>query len=646
MSEQKASGVDLHALENDYEIQGELRGTESARYYIGRTKQDPPAEVAIIVVRAPGSGQSNALTHLGSDVQILADRPHPSLVQVIGGHWLGNDAYAIVTERVIGETLSELLERGEKFGNARAAMLLQEISGALDWAREHGVVHRGVTPDSLTIERDTNRIHVAFTPTPIPITGVPDASGDARTLGLLAWALLTGAPAAEGETRSLGEVCPNLATRVVESTDKMIRSKDHRDAPDIPSFIGVVAAGDALKQAEVELSAQKEEYDEQHRAALQACEVQRQEVEQHASEQASMLAGEREEFERKIAEERAAIEAERVTFETMMAERKDRFAAVRAELDEQRVELERRLAELESYRTDVEKLRDEAIAAREEAHAAAKTAAAKAEEFNAATAAANAAANAANAAHAADVANAPAHAPVAPLPIVPVMDVLEPHPRPELAKPPKAPKWSKIDKVDLDSTDITELPQGRPRWMIPAGVATLVLILVAVIIGVTHRTPSPEAAVKVGSTTIRPTVTPPPRGTVPAGGFLSQSAGGALASKFVGSPLVNGATAPATPPGSVVPLPADTTHVRTQAEQDSIAAAAAARAKRAAARAEARRRAAADSAATANASNPIFAIPPRPDSLRRDSVKRDTVRRDTVVKRDTIKPPTDTAGRP
>src|SRR5580765_8476748 len=108
MSEQKASGVDLRALENDYEILGELRGSESARYYIGRTKQDPPAEVVITVVRAPGSGQSNALSHLGSDVQILADQTHPSLVRVYGGHWLGNDAYAIVGERVIGETLAEL----------------------------------------------------------------------------------------------------------------------------------------------------------------------------------------------------------------------------------------------------------------------------------------------------------------------------------------------------------------------------------------------------------------------------------------------------------------------------------------------------------------------------------------------------------
>src|SRR5262249_32273735 len=150
---------------------------------------------------------------------------------------------------------------------------------------------------------------------------------DARTIGKLAWAFLTGKAYAPTETRSLGEAAPNLASRVVEATDKLIRSKDHADRPDIDAYLSTLAAGDALKQAEVELLAQKEEYDEAHRLELQKCELHRQEVEQHAAEQASLLAGEREEFQKQMADVRAQLEAERAQFEAVMAERKDRFAA-------------------------------------------------------------------------------------------------------------------------------------------------------------------------------------------------------------------------------------------------------------------------------------------------------------------------------
>src|SRR5436309_3418311 len=123
--------ADLGSLENDYQMLGELRGTASARYYIGRARQNGAAEVGIMVVRAPKGDDTNALSHFASDVKLLAGRPHPTIPQVLDGRWIGN-AFAVVSERVVGETLGELLERGEKFTNPRTAMLLQEVSGVLD----------------------------------------------------------------------------------------------------------------------------------------------------------------------------------------------------------------------------------------------------------------------------------------------------------------------------------------------------------------------------------------------------------------------------------------------------------------------------------------------------------------------------------
>lgn len=662
----------LQALESDYEIRGELRGTDSARYYIGRTRDERAAEVAITVVTAP-KGDTAALSHFASDAQILESGAHPAILRVLDGKWVGKNEFALITERMQGDTLDELLDRAEKFSNPRAASILQEVNAALDWARDAGVVHRGVTPDSLLFERDGGRVRLSLLPTPIPMTGIPDACSDARTIGTLAWAILTGKPHTAGETRSIGEVCPNLAQRVIDATDKMVRCKDHADAPDVGTYLGILAAGDVLKQAEVELAAQKEEYDEQHRIALQQCELQRQETEQHAAEQASILAGEREDFKREIEETRAAVAAERAEFESIMAERKERFAAVRAELDQQRTELERRLAELEAYRVEVEKVREEAIAAREAAHDAAKQAQAKASEFNAATQAfaksqaereaallkAQAERDAQRESQAQPHFEREVEVPkqeeievaVPPVPPAMALDVprIDPFEKPKLAKPPKAPKWSKIDRVDLESTDLVT-PKGRPRWMLPSAVATFVVIAAAGAYGLTHRTPRPDDRVKLGTSTVVPTTAAPAGSNLPRGGFLTQTAGGSLGPRIPAqtSPAISADSAaklasatPVAPATAASPRPDSAA----RSADDSVAAAAAARAKRAAAREAARQeearreKAIRDSAAARPAS--LFDLPSRDTAVKRDTV----VKRDTLIKRDTTRPPViDTVG--
>jgi len=541
----------------------------------------------------------------------------------------------------------------------------------------------------MLFERASGRLRIAFVPTPVPITGTPDEATDARTIGKLAWAFLTGKPYTATETRSLGEVAPNLATRVVEATDKLIRSKDHTDRPDIETYLSTLAAGDALKQAEVELLAQKEEYDEVHRQQLQACELQRQEVEQHATEQASILAGEREEFQKEMADMRAQLEAERAQFEALMVERKERFAAVRAELDQQRAEMERRVAELEKYRADVEKVRDEALAAREEAKQAredAKIASNKAAEAAAAHAAAVRAANEAiakaaqeAAARSATPANGvvtpEAAASVAAIPTAEEIEamidvpadipVVEPFVAPKLAKPPKPPKWDKISPVDLEHTDEEAITVGggRPRWMIPTGVATLALILAGTVYSISHHNSAPAAnTVRVGNSTVVPTANTPGTGYVPRGGFLTQSAGGAVTSAFA----PNAGAAPGTPgmPGTATTTPAtpaagvtdsvSQAPVLTQAQMDSIAEARAARARRAAAREQAAREEAQRQAErdaerrrmqqiTDSLNSPASTWNTRPDTVVRPVVPPPvTVRPDTQVRRDSIRPRPDT----
>jgi hypothetical protein len=265
-----APAPDLSALEDTYEIVGELRGSQCQRPFLARRKEDG-SDVVIAVHKPPAGGDGKELPHFASDVQMLASLRHPHVVPVYESRWVGKGELAVVSDRVGGDTLDELLARGERFSNPRVAAILHEVLGVLDWARTRGIVNSGVSAQCLFFEEDTERVLVSLSPAPIPITGVADERSDAKTIGELAWLMLTGTKLPEGEAQTrLAELAPNLAHRVIEATEKLVRGPQGQDTPvpDVSSVLAIIAAGDVLKQAEVEISAMKEEYEEQHRAEL------------------------------------------------------------------------------------------------------------------------------------------------------------------------------------------------------------------------------------------------------------------------------------------------------------------------------------------------------------------------------------------
>jgi hypothetical protein len=332
---------ELRALERQYEIVGELRGVPDTHRYLAR-RRDDGVEVMITVVRAPHGDANNALAHLASDTQLLSNVTHAGVPRVHVGQWLGTDAYAVIGEPVHGTPLAELVSRGERFANARVAVVLQDVDGILDWARSQGIVHRKVTPETLWFEPGTDRVIVSFAPARIPISGVPDARGDAKTIGLLAWSMLAGRRYDDQDDKAnpaLGELCPDLAARVVGATESMIRPANEDAEPDVPAFLALIASGDVLRRAELEMAALQSDFAERHRIALEKYEVERSEMEAAAAEQAARLASEREAFER------------------LVNERQEQLANVRSELDKQRLRIERRLTELDKRRVALEKMR-------------------------------------------------------------------------------------------------------------------------------------------------------------------------------------------------------------------------------------------------------------------------------------------------
>src|SRR3954470_15339025 len=96
---EKQSAPHLGALDERYEILGELRGDGNARRFIARRRADG-FDVMIDVASADHGGENNALSHFASDAQILGRATHPLVPHVIEGRWIGRDAFAVVRERV------------------------------------------------------------------------------------------------------------------------------------------------------------------------------------------------------------------------------------------------------------------------------------------------------------------------------------------------------------------------------------------------------------------------------------------------------------------------------------------------------------------------------------------------------------------
>jgi len=340
-NEPRRRAVDLHVLAERYEVVGELRGSASTRYFFGR-RRDDRGEVLISVIDGQAHGDNNALAHLASDSQILSAQSHPVVAHVIEGQWLASNEYVIVAERLNGSTLHELLSSHGAIAKPRIATLLQQVNAALTWARERGVVHRGVTAESMYIDPDSDRVHVVFSLTPIPLFGLPDAASDARTIGSLAWAMLAGQEHT-ADSPPLTDIAPNLSERVAVETTALATLANGAGAPDVEQFLSVVAMGDAIREGELEMAELQAGFMEQVRIESTKSEARAREIEAHA-----------EELEEQLARERAEFEEYRKREESRLANIRQQFTTELAQLEQERSEFADRVAEFK-LRTSIER---------------------------------------------------------------------------------------------------------------------------------------------------------------------------------------------------------------------------------------------------------------------------------------------------
>jgi hypothetical protein len=349
MSETNES-LDLSALENDYDIVGEVRAAGGARTFTasrkdtGAKRRDDQSGVLISVVTTPEGDEGNALSHLAADTKLLAGLTHRRLMPVYEGRWIGTDAFAVVTQRTTDPSLAQMLATGETFSTPRIAAILREVNGLLEWAREHNIVHRNVTADRIFLEPKTDRVRVSFGVAPIRrLKHVDPETVDARTIVRLTMAMLTGSedPATyEGE--SLGELRPDLPEQLREATAALLDENHAHSASDVAAYLALVGMAGPLFAGETEAERIREE----------SLGEQRTEREKLAEERAT--------FEQTMARERAnferVMEEARENFDQLMATEREKLAKDKAELQRaataERAALVAKRAELERVVAD------------------------------------------------------------------------------------------------------------------------------------------------------------------------------------------------------------------------------------------------------------------------------------------------------
>ncbi len=350
MSKSQEKPLDLSALSDKYEIVGEYAALGQNRRYPGR-RRDDGRDVLITVLRAaPDVAQGKAVAQFAADANLMATLTHPNVPQVLEGRWIGDDAFALVTERIQGATVAELL-KGERLEKPRIADILADVDGVLEWARNERLSHRTATPDSIWIERGTNRVFVTLSPTEAPKTNRPDARDDARTIGTLAVAMLTAKPMTEEHDGTLISMRPDLPQRVADATEKIAACTTNDEMPNIPAYLASLAMADAIKEGEVEVARIEAEFRAQMKAEREKWEEEQAACQLANEEQAKKFADERAEYERRSAKEKEQLATARAEIDKRRAELQD----ARSELDAARAEFKEKRSALEARSKQVDK---------------------------------------------------------------------------------------------------------------------------------------------------------------------------------------------------------------------------------------------------------------------------------------------------
>ncbi len=203
-----------------YELQAIIGRGGMGTVYKG---YDPQLD-RLVAIKAINFTDSSLRARFRREARIVGQLNHPSIVTVYDVGEVGDLAY-IVMELIEGQTLADLLP--SRLPWPEAVKLLVPVCRALDYAHNHGVIHRDVKPANILLAPDgcvkltdfsIARFEAALGLTkPGAVLGTPlymapeqrdgetaDRQADIFALGVILFELITGEHPSLGEQRSQG----------------------------------------------------------------------------------------------------------------------------------------------------------------------------------------------------------------------------------------------------------------------------------------------------------------------------------------------------------------------------------------------------------------------------------------------------------
>lgn len=236
---------DMSTPGQDDAVRGELHHSNDSSVYAARHVA-LDREVTVTVVRLAADRDPRALECFASDARLLSRLHHPNVLPVIESRWLSEDSFAIVRPQVRGSTLAQLLSEGEDIPVWRVASVVEQVHGALEWARGNGIVNRHISADSVVFQRNNDRVVVALAPSPSGTGALADACDDTRTIGRLACEMLSLGRAIDPFLLDAGTPRPGLSRRIVERTQSLrhyiCHSRRNMASRDVAAFVALLSA--------------------------------------------------------------------------------------------------------------------------------------------------------------------------------------------------------------------------------------------------------------------------------------------------------------------------------------------------------------------------------------------------------------------